>query len=78
MIIKIDYRESDLHMLCVTMNKYTTPIKIVSENIPLGDIIEKVKPENYKNYFEHAYKLKEGIKLHKKPSTRRRKLKNYK
>jgi ERCC4-type nuclease len=42
MLIKIDYRESDLHMLCVnlvTMNKYTTPIKIVSENIPLGDII---------------------------------------
>jgi ERCC4-type nuclease len=39
MIIKIDYRESDLHMLCVTMNKYTTPIKIVSENIPIGDII---------------------------------------
>jgi ERCC4-type nuclease len=42
MIIKIDYRESDLHMLCVnlvTINKYTTPIKIVSENIPLGDII---------------------------------------
>ena len=36
--------------------------------------IEKVKPENYKNYFEHAYNLKEGIKL----STRRRKLKNYK
>jgi len=42
MIIKIDYRESDLHMLCVnlvTMNKYNTPIKIVSENIPIGDII---------------------------------------
>jgi len=42
MLIKIDYRESDLHMLCVnlvTINKYTTPIKIVSENIPLGDII---------------------------------------
>ena len=42
MIIKIDYRESDLHMLCVnlvTMNKYTTPIKIVSENLVLGDII---------------------------------------
>ena len=42
MIIKIDYRESDLHMLCVnlvTMNKYSTPIKIVSENIPIGDII---------------------------------------
>ena len=40
--------------------------------------IEKVKPENYKNYFEHAYNLKEGIKLHRKSSTRRRKLKNYK
>ena len=42
MLIKIDYRESDLHLLCVnlvTINKYTTPIKIVSENIPLGDII---------------------------------------
>ena len=40
--------------------------------------IEKVKPENYKNYFEHAYNLKEGIKLHRKQSTQRRKLKNYK
>ena len=40
--------------------------------------IERVKPENYKNYFEYAYNLKEGINLHRKPSTRRRKLKNYK
>jgi ERCC4-type nuclease len=42
MIIKIDYREDDLHMCCVnvvTMNNFSTPIKIVSENIPLGDII---------------------------------------
>jgi ERCC4-type nuclease len=42
MLIKIDYRENDLQMLCVnlvTINKYTTPIKIVSENLPLGDII---------------------------------------
>jgi len=42
MLIKIDYRENDLHMICVnlvTMNKYTTPIKIVTENLPLGDII---------------------------------------
>jgi len=22
--------------------------------------IEKVKPENYRNYFEHAYNLKDG------------------
>ena len=40
--------------------------------------IEKVKPENYRNYFEHAYNLKEVIKLHRKSSTRKRKLKNYK
>ena len=39
--------------------------------------IEKVKPENYKNYFEYAYNLKEGMELQRKQSTRRRKLKNY-
>jgi transposase len=42
------------------------------------NVIDKVKPENYKNYFEYAYNLKEGYELKKKPSTRRRKLKNYK
>ena len=40
--------------------------------------IRKVKPENYKNYFEYAYNLKEGMNLQIKPSTRRRKLKIYK
>jgi transposase len=40
--------------------------------------IGKVKPENYKNYFEYAYNLKEGMNLQRKPSTRRRKLKIYK
>ena len=40
--------------------------------------ISAVKPENYKNYFNHAYGMKEGIKLHRKSSTRRHKLKNYK
>ena len=39
--------------------------------------INKVKPENYKNYFEYAYNLKEGYELKRKPSTRRRKLKFY-
>jgi len=42
------------------------------------NVIDKVKPENYKNYFEYSYNLKEGYELKKKPSTRRRKLKNYK
>ena len=40
--------------------------------------IEKVKKENYKNYFEYAYNLKEGYELKRKPSTRRRKSKIYK
>jgi hypothetical protein len=40
--------------------------------------IDKVKPINYKNYFEYAYNLKEGYELKNKPSTRRRKLKSYK
>ena len=34
--------------------------------------------ENYKNYFEYAYNLKEGYELKRKSSTRRRKLKIYK
>ena len=40
--------------------------------------IEKVNPENYKNYFEYAYNLKDGMELKRIPSTRRRKLKIYK
>ena len=40
--------------------------------------IDKVKPENYKNYFEYAYNLKEGYEVKRKPSTRRRKIKIYK
>ena len=40
--------------------------------------IEKVKPENYKNYFQHAYGMNEKIEFIKKPSTRKRKLKIYK
>ena len=40
--------------------------------------IDKVKPKNYKNYFEYAYNLKEGYELKRKSSTRRRKLKIYK
>ena len=37
--------------------------------------IGKVKTENYKNYFEYAYNLKEGMEIKRKQSTRRRKLK---
>lgn len=44
----------------------------------VDNAIEKVKPQNYRNYFEHAYNLKEGMELKRIPSTRRRKLKSYK
>jgi len=40
--------------------------------------IEKVKPENYKNYFDFAYGDKTQFSYTKKPSTRKRKLKMYK
>jgi len=39
---------------------------------------ERVKPENYRNYFQHAYGTKEHIIYNRKPSTRRKKLKVYK
>ena len=39
--------------------------------------IEKVKPGNYKNYFEYAYNLKEGMELQRKVSTRKRKIKKF-
>lgn len=40
--------------------------------------IDKVKPENYKNYFQYAYGIKEDMTYKRKPSTRKCKLKNYK
>lgn len=46
--------------------------------INVDKAIGRVKPENYKNYFYNAYKLKGNIKLQQKPSTRRRKKKHYK
>ena len=44
----------------------------------IDDAIDRVKPENYKNYFQHAYGLDESIEFIRKPSTLKRKLKNYK
>jgi len=40
--------------------------------------IDKVKPENYKNYFKNAYGIKDDTIYKRKPSTRKCKLKNYK
>jgi hypothetical protein len=40
--------------------------------------IEKVKPENYKNYFEYSYGTNNKTEYARKPSTRKHKLKTYK
>jgi len=40
--------------------------------------IDKVKPENYKNYFQYAYGIKDDKTYKRKPSTRKCRLKNYK
>lgn len=40
--------------------------------------IDKVKPENYKNYFDYAYGMKNDMTYKRTPSTRKCKLKNYK
>lgn len=42
------------------------------------EAIQQVKPSNYKNYFEYAYGLKQGMEYTRKPSTRKRKPKIYK
>jgi transposase len=40
--------------------------------------IDKVKPENYKNYFKNAYGIKDDTTYNRKTSTRKCKLKKYK
>ena len=39
--------------------------------------IEQIKPENYRNYFDYAYRIKKGIHYNRKPSTRKCKPKKY-
>jgi hypothetical protein len=40
--------------------------------------IEKVKPENYKNFFDYAYGTNKKTEYSRNPSTRKHKLKLYK
>ena len=40
--------------------------------------IERVKPENYKNYFDYAYGTNKKTEYTRKLSTRKHKLKLYK
>ena len=44
----------------------------------IDNAIDKVKPENYKNYFQYAYGIKQDMTYNRKPSTRKCRLKNYK
>ena len=46
--------------------------------IEVKNAIDKVKPENYKNYFEYAYGTNNKTEYARKPSTRKHKLKTYK
>lgn len=57
-------------------HRNVTNFEQLSNNVKQS--IEQVKPSNYKNYFEYAYGIKEGMTYTKKPSTRKRKRKLYK
>ena len=46
--------------------------------IEVKNAIDKVKPENYKNYFNYAYKKEDNKNYNRKISTRKRKTKLYK
>ena len=44
MLIKVDYRDADLHSKCAELlsanvEKYASCIQLIKENIPLGDVI---------------------------------------
>ena len=57
-------------------HRNVTNFEQLSNNVKQS--IDKVKPSNYKNYFEYAYGKKDGITYTKKTSTRQRKRKLYK
>jgi len=60
----------------IKKNRDVYTFAVLEENIDKA--IDRVKPENYKNYFQYAYGVKDDITYKRKPSTRRCKLKNYK
>ena len=60
----------------IKKNRDVYTFAVLEENIDKA--IDRVKPENYKNYFQYAYGVKDDITYKRKPSTRKCKLKNYK
>ena len=48
----------------------------LKENVKLS--LDKIKPNNYYNYFNDAYGRKQGLEYSRKPSTRKCKPKKYK
>ena len=53
-------------------------LKFNELEVEIKNAIEKVKPENYKNYFNYAYKQKDNRIYTRKISTRKKKSKYYK
>ena len=60
----------------IKKNRDVYTFEVLDKNIEKS--IEKIKPENYRNYFDYAYRIKEGIYYNRKPSTRKCKPKKYK
>jgi hypothetical protein len=60
----------------IKKNRDVYTFKGLGKNIEKA--MDKVKPENYKNYFQYAYGIQPDMTYKRKPSTRKYKLKNYK
>ena len=61
---------------CGSWNRDVYTFEGLEKNVDKA--IDKVRPENYKNYFKNAYIIKDDTTYKRKPSTRKCKLKNYK
>ena len=67
------------HIIIDILPFYITVIRVLNTDSRIkDDSIERVKPENYKNYFDYAYGTNKKIEYTRKPSTRKLKLKTYK
>lgn len=60
----------------IKKNRDVYTFEVLEKNIDKA--IDKMKPENYKNYFQYAYWIKENTTYKRKPSTCKCRLKNYK
>lgn len=75
---KTDAIEQYFNQVKIYLKKYRNVANFQELEKNVKKAIDKVKSDNYKNYFEYAYNLEEEYELKRKPLTRRRKLKIYK